>query len=161
MQTYEHIGSVTISELLDFSLIYSDNIATNMLGHYLGGHASSRQMIYDLLNITYDSSKNYITAEIEYQILSYLYAHKDNVNFSHMLDILTKTDFEGRMDKYLPEGLSAHKIGTYDSYVHDVGIILDNNPYILVIYTKGVENADEVIAQISKAIYQYNSMIKS
>ena len=32
------------------------------------------------------------------------------------------------MDKYLPEGLSAHKIGTYDSYVHDVGIILDNNP---------------------------------
>lgn len=128
MQTYEHIGSVTISELLDFSLIYSDNIATNMLGHYLGGHASSRQMIYDLLNITYDSSKNYITAEIEYQILSYLYAHK---------------------------------IGTYDSYVHDVGIILDNNPYILVIYTEGVENADEVIAQISKAIYQYNSMIKS
>jgi len=39
--------------------------------------------------------------------------------------------------------------------IHDVGIILSDTPYILVIYTNELTDAEEKIAQISKAIY-YN-----
>ena len=39
-------------------------------------------------------------------------------------------------------------------YIHDVGIVFfEDNPYILVVYTFGVDNADEVISNISDIIY--------
>ncbi|NFR45182.1 serine hydrolase, partial [Clostridium botulinum] len=40
-------------------------------------------------------------------------------------------------------------------YIHDISIIFPDNPYIFIIYTKDIENAEEKIAQISKAIYTY------
>ena len=39
-------------------------------------------------------------------------------------------------------------------YIHDVGIVfVKDNPYILVVYTCGIDNADEVISNISNIIY--------
>ena len=154
LYTYSSIGSYTIQELLDLSIVYSDNIATNMLGRYLGGHAVVRQKLYDLLDIDFSAKGNYITADLEFKILKYIYKHKSDINFSHLIDILTKTEFHDRLDKYIPQEIVAHKVGSYDSYIHDVGIILDDSPYILVIYTYDLENAEEKIAQISKAIYE-------
>lgn len=154
LYTYSSIGSYAIQELLDLSIVYSDNIATNMLGRYLGGHAVVRQKLYDLLDIDFSAKGNYITADLEFKILKYIYKHKSDINFSHLIDILTKTEFHDRLDKYIPQEIVAHKVGSYDSYIHDVGIILDDSPYILVIYTYDLENAEEKIAQISKAIYE-------
>ena len=154
LYTYSSIGSYTIQELLDLSIVYSDNIATNMLGRYLGGHAVVRQKLYDLLDIDFSAKGNYITADLEFKILKYIYKHKSDINFSHLIDILTKTEFHNRLDKYIPKEIVAHKVGSYNSYIHDVGIILDDSPYILVIYTYDLEDAEEKIAQISKAIYE-------
>ncbi|CAM2077435.1 MAG: serine hydrolase [uncultured Clostridium sp.] len=154
LYTYSSIDSYTIQELLDLSIVYSDNIATNMLGRYLGGHAIVREKLYDLLDIDFSAKGNYITANLEFKILKYIYKHKSDINFSHLIDILTKTEFHDRLDKYIPQEIVAHKVGSYDSYIHDVGIILDDSPYILVIYTYDLENAEEKIAQISKAIYE-------
>lgn len=153
--TQSTIGAYTIQELLDLSIQYSDNIATNMLGRYLGGHASVREKLYELLNIDYKYEENTITADIEYQILMYIYNHKDSENYTHLIDTLTKTEFHERLDKYIPQDIVAHKVGSNESYIHDVGIILSDTPYILVIYTNELTDAEEKIAQISKAIY-YN-----
>lgn len=149
------IGTYTIQELLDLSIQYSDNIATNMLGRYLGGHALVRKNLYELLNIDYPYEENTITADIESQILMYIYNHRDSENYSHLIDTLTKTEFHERLDKYIPQDIVAHKIGSNESYIHDVGIILSDSPYILAIYTNNLTDAEEKIAQISKAIY-YN-----
>lgn len=148
------IGSYSIQNLLDLSIIYSDNIATNMLGRYLGGHAAIRSNLYQLLNIDYTSKGNKITPNIEFEILKFIYANRENSNFAHLLEVLTQTKFNDRMDKYIPTEITAHKIGTYGCYIHDVGIILDDNPYILIMYTNNVDNAAEKIAQVSKSIYE-------
>ena len=64
---------------------------------------------------------------------------------------------ELNISKYIPQEIVAHKIGSNESYIHDVGIIFSDSPYILVIYTNGLAYPDEKIAQISKAIYNnYN-----
>lgn len=149
----DYIGSYSIQELLDLSLIYSDNIATDMVSRHLGGKANVRSEVYKLLNITYDSTENLITPNIEFAILNYIYDKKYNYNYDHMLDTLTKTTFNDRLDKYIPNEEVAHKIGTYFEYIHDVGIIFDNSPHMLIIYTENVEDAEEKIAQISKAFY--------
>jgi len=157
LQQYSNIGSYSIQELLDLSLIYSDNIATNMLGRFLGGHTNARKLLYNILDVDYDYSDNIITAEIESKILKYVYDHTDDDDFSHMIDMLTQTQFHDRLDKYLEQDIVAHKVGNYDTYIHDVGIILTDYPYILAIYTNNIENAEEKRGQISKAIYEKRS----
>ena len=54
-----------------------------------------------------------------------------------------------------------HKYGAWDSYFHDVGIVLDSSPYIVVILTtEGNKNFQEVIENISKVIYDFNILVK-
>ncbi|MGL5084408.1 MAG: serine hydrolase [Clostridium sp.] len=151
--TLDTIGSYTIQELLDLSIIHSDNIATDMLSRRLGGKENVRSQVYKLLNIDYPSVENIITPNVEFEILSYLYENKDNVHFSHMIDTLTKTDFNDRLDKYIPTELVAHKIGNYYEYLHDVGFIFDKSPHVLIAYTQDLDDAKEKIAQISKALF--------
>ena len=152
------IGSYKIQDLLDLSLIYSDNIATNMLGRYLGGHEEVRKNLYELLNINFSSTENIITPSIEFKILKYLYDFNYYPNFSHMLSVLTQSEYNDRLAKYLNPNIVAHKIGTYDTYIHDVGIVFDNNPYIIILYTHDIDNAEEKIANISNTIYQYTNL---
>lgn len=147
------IGSYSIQELLDLSIIYSDNIATDMLSRRLGGKENVRAEVYKLLNIDYPSVENIITPDVEFEILNYIYKNKDNVYFANTIETLTQTDFNDRLDKYIPHELVAHKIGNYFEYVHDVGFIFDNSPHMLIIYTHDIEDAEEKIAQISKALF--------
>ena len=150
----DYIGTYTIQELLDLSIIYSDNIATNMVGRYLGGHTAVRSALYDLLDIEFITSENLITPNIELKILQYIYNNRYLSGFSHLINTLTQTDFSDRLDKYIPSNIVAHKVGTIDTNIHDVGIILTDEPYILEIYTYDLHDAEEKIAQISKAIYE-------
>ncbi|MBM6861328.1 serine hydrolase [Clostridium saudiense] len=158
LQDQDYIGSYKIQDLLDLSLIYSDNIATNMLGRYLGGHEEVRKNLYDLLKIDFQSEENIITPEIEYKILKYIYEFSYYPNFSHMLSVLTHSEYNDRIAKYIDSDIVAHKIGTYDTYIHDVGIVFSNSPYIIILYTHDLEDAEEKIANISKAIFQYNNL---
>jgi len=50
-----------------------------------------------------------------------------------------------------------HKYGYYGKYYHDVGIVLDNEPYIIVILTNhGNDNKKEIINNLSNLMYQYH-----
>lgn len=83
----DYIGTYTIQELLDLSIIYSDNIATNMLGRYLGGHDTVRRDLYNLLNINFTTIENLITPNIELKILKYIYNNSHLPDFSHLIDV--------------------------------------------------------------------------
>ena len=90
-------------------------------------------------------------------LLKKLYENKDNnYLYDRMKENLKNTVFKDRLALYLPDGIVAHKIGNYSSYIHDVGIIYTNNPYILCIMTNNLNNAYIKIADISKIVYEYN-----
>lgn len=155
LQNLSDIPPTPISELLDLSIINSDNIATNMIGSYLGGHDQVRKEINEMFNISMPYDENITTPETEFRILKHIYDNKSDVNYSHLIDVLKSTDYHDRIDKYIPNDIVAHKVGSSNEYIHDIAIVFPDNPYIFIIYTKDLENAEEKIAQISKAIYNY------
>jgi len=54
-----------------------------------------------------------------------------------------------------------HKYGYYYNVYHDVGIILEEEPYIIIILTGLTKNYEEVINNLSKITYEYHLNQKS
>ncbi|MBW6409110.1 serine hydrolase [Clostridium weizhouense] len=155
LQDLDNIPPMKVQDLLDLSIINSDNIATNMVGDYLGGHDKVREQVWDIFNIPLSSLDNITTPESELKILKHIYDNKDDSNYAHLIKVLQSTDTHTRIDKYIPKEIVAHKIGSSNDYIHDIGIITCENPYILIVYTKGLDDAEEKIGQVSKAVYNY------
>lgn len=147
--------------LSDYSILHSDNIATNMIIKRIN-YYNMRKLIDDKLGHATDNSNNYITAKDETKLLEFLYSNENNNPvYSRLIENMKNTDFHDRLDFFLPHNIVAHKIGNYNSYVNDVGIIYTESPYILSIYTNGINNANEVIAHISKMVYDYQNFIQT
>ncbi|WP_243428083.1 serine hydrolase [Clostridium rhizosphaerae] len=155
LQGQSLISPIPIQTLSDYSILHSDNIATNMIIKKLG-YQNMRNLIDEKLGHATDHSENYITANDETALLKLLYSNPENNPFySKLITNMKITDFHDRIDLYIPQEIAAHKIGDYSNYVNDVGIVYTENPYILSVYTQGVSNASEVIGHISKMIYDY------
>jgi len=145
---------VNVQKLLDYSIIYSDNIATKMVQARLGGGQAVRKEVCSMTGINIDTVNNKITPEIEFRLLKKLYENRYNAYNSHLISIMKQTVFHDRIDKYVPKSLVAHKIGNYGSYVNDVGIVFTDKPYIFVMYVDGLSNSAEKIANVSKMVYE-------
>lgn len=83
-----------------------------------------------------------------------------NRSFSEeMMELLKAQEWNDRIPKYLPKDtVIAHKTGELDDVKHDAGIVFtDKGDYIIVLLsqTPSQENAAEVEAKISKAVYDY------
>jgi len=73
---------------------------------------------------------------------------------------LTDTIYEEHLVKGIPEDIKvAHKYGREVHVVNDAGIVYVDNPYIVVIMTKGVieSEADEIFPELSKIIFDFES----
>lgn len=155
---YKKTKPIPMQVLLDYSIKYSDNIATNMIIRKLGGSTKLRNLANIMAGTNTDTQGNYITAEQQFRLLKILYDKREDQYYSHLIKVMKNTTCHDRLDKYLPRNIVAHKIGDYSTYVHDVGIIFTNKPYILVVYTHDLpeliyKEPHERIAQLSKLIY--------
>lgn len=76
-----------------------------------------------------------------------------------MLDILSRQKINDRIPKYLPTGTKvAHKTGDIGYFENDGGLVNSSKgDYIIIVLTSGSlpTDADEQIAQISKAVFDY------
>lgn len=146
---------VSIADLIDLSIKHSDNIAAAMISSkFEGGSIGVRKQVSALTGIDVDTKENKITPAVAFTLLKNLYDNKDDELNSHLIDIMKQTDFHDGIDKYVPQDITAHKIGDYDTYIHDIGIVYTDKPYIFVMYTNGVPFAVEKIAQVSKLVYE-------
>jgi beta-lactamase class A len=160
----------SIRTLCKYAIIYSDNIATNMLLRQFGREdlkAFMRLLGGEVVDDTENLScprdmdlylkKLYIFQQ-EYpdlgrEIISYL-------EKTHMTEggYVNTPDANLRLVKYLPTEIKvAHKIGNVTGGWHDVGIIFTDKPYILAVMTSGAlyDEVNDVIANISKKVYEY------
>lgn len=80
-------------------------------------------------------------------------------NTQKMLDLLKKQQLNKKLSKYLPEEVDvAHKTGEIGWFSHDAGIVYTNfGNYIIVVLseTQSPAGAEERIATLSKAVYEY------
>ena len=144
---------IPIKTLSDYSLIYSDNIAINMLLRKVGNE-NRYDYIEKIVGHPTVHDGNNTTPKDSFRIFQRLYSNPDNNKYySTMIETMKKTEYHDRIDKYIPEEIVAHKIGDFGEYVNDVAIVCKENPYILVVFTKEIPEACEVIGQVSKIIY--------
>jgi beta-lactamase class A len=144
---------IAISNLMGYMIKDSDNIATNMLISKIG-YYNIKDKFGEILGHAVDKNSNSITAKEAYTYLFKLYENKEHKqSYDNLKNLMKSTTTHDRIDKYIPQELVAHKIGDYGSFVNDIGIVYGDNPYILTIYTKNIPDANELIAKISKDIY--------
>ena len=137
---YEYnIGSRSIEELINLSIIESDNIAYNMLNRVCDN--TLLQYIKDITTDYTVEDEEYIklTAKQNYEILYRLYTNpNNNPYYSDVIKLMKETSFHDRLDKYIPYEKVSHKIGSYYRYYHDIGFIFAKETYILVILSKDI-----------------------
>ena len=141
-----------VIDLMKYMIEESDNVATSMLKRNVGNIGD---YIADLTSIKVDNEKNFITPKQSCIILKSLYNKScKDIYYKKIIEFMKSTSTHDRLDKYILNEIDAHKIGDYENYVNDVGVIFMKEPYILSIYTEDVmEQGRENIAQISKVIY--------
>lgn len=150
----------TIKTLLDYAILYSDNIATNMLYKRIGIE-NAREQYNKLTGIDMDTGGNYTSANFQMQFFKKLIKNPDNNPYYE--DIITNmknVPSHNRISRYIPREIVAHKVGDYSVYAHDTAIIYTKNPYIIMVYTENLSNAYEKIGQVSKIIYEYQINLK-
>lgn len=149
---YKIGDNIPVSLLLEQMIVNSDNTATNILCWGLG-----RQVDYKKQYAKYTDEElteefyheNIITASIGYDFLNYLYENSEN--YQELINNMKRSSYGQYLKKYV-ECDVAHKYGVYGAYVHDYGIVYGDTTYLIGIYTKGVYNASELIANINKDI---------
>lgn len=76
-------------------------------------------------------------------------------NKDELLDYLTDTAYEAWIAEGVPDVRVAHKFGRETHVVNDAGIVFSDNPFVLVIMSKGVveREADEIFPKLAKSVY--------
>jgi beta-lactamase class A len=142
-----------VGTLAEYAVVYSDNIAFNMLWRYMGteevytffeeviGHETNRGVLY-------------MSAEDAAKLMGLLY-ESEGEHYDTLRENLKNTVFPILLEEYLPEGAVAHKVGFYLSYLHDAGIVFtDNGDYVLSVFSMDLPNGYESIAELSLKIYE-------
>lgn len=168
-------AELSVQELIELSLIESDNTAYNVLLGQLTGQELNEVYKNLDISITVDigedekylrvSPKNYSSIFRSLYLASFL--SKENSN--HILKLLTQTAFKDKIADGVPDTIKvAHKIGTFEevdtlqNVFIDCGIIyIPNRPYILCAFVLDTnEEAQKHMLYISKTIYEYITKVK-
>lgn len=165
---YKPVGSVfSIETLSKYSIVYSDNIATNMLLSYLG-RSNVKDYMRSMGGTIVNDNKN-ITCPRDMalymlKLLDFTSEHPELGN--KIIGYLENTIYNERIPKLLPPNIKiAHKIGNWPptGTYNDVGYVEHpENPYIIAIFSKNtpdINTAFKVIQKISKVVYNYQSKL--
>ncbi len=151
----EYLPPQTFAELSKRSLLNSDNIAANMLITGINQVTSLYREYGKILEEPLNRTGNLFSTNEMRKFLLKLYENKDNnPYYKNIIQYLKDSSTGVRMGRYIPEGIVANKYGSFKGNYHDIGIVFGDRPFILVIYTKDLSNAEKVIADISKIVYE-------
>lgn len=133
----------SLRTLQEYNIVYSDNIAKNMLYDTFGGDIEAKKALYaHFLQRETDWDDAKLTSEDAAKILKILYEEKSsNQEYQTIYDYMKNTVFHERMDTPTTSGKVAHKIGSYASFLHDIGILETEHPFILTVFTNGQTDA--------------------
>lgn len=148
-------GMYPIENLVNRSLIYSNNVAVNMLGRHFGWRnieAWSRTIGGELFR----GPEVTAMSELGWWLHLHKLSQEDPDRTELLLKPLRQVAYDGRITAGLPKGVAhLHKFGSYDGNYHDGGIIYAPEPYVLIVLTGGatVDEADAAIARVSAEVY--------
>lgn len=150
------LGSyIPVSDLLYYSIVYSDNSAGMMLFDYLGGWNNYKILATKYSDISYTdeyySLDNKVNAQYMSDVLSYLY---NSTDFSILMEHLNMAMPSGYLN-YYSTGISAQKYGMYYNAMNAVGLSTTGENYSIVVLTNLGHNGEVVIGDINEICYEY------
>ena len=165
----------TIEELIEYSISYSDNYATDTLLLYMDSEFLKK--IYTDLGLkalpTESGVENFMTVREYASFFEILYnaSYLDKEMSEYALQILTKSIFkEGLVGGLSENTIIAHKFGerifSDSRQLHDCGIVYtENSPYLICIMTRqDMESGEDfsglesIIQELSKLAYLHITM---
>lgn len=150
--TYNAGDNVPISFLLKQSIVNSDNTAVNLLIDNLG-FSTCRKSIAEFATFPLSDefySKNVTCARYSFDVINHIFKNQETYN--NLIEDMKISSMGQYLKKYISDYEVAHKYGSYSGYVHDYGIVFAENPYLIGIFTKGISEADEFIANLSQKV---------
>ena len=156
-------GSYTYRQLAAYMIQDSDNTATNLIIDAVGmpavsEYASEIGLTQTVLNRRMmdfaAGDENYTSANDVAHILQLIYQGKlvspDASEFA--LDLLKGQHDDAGLLEGLPAGsVFAHKTGTLDGVFNDGGIVLDRNPYVMVVLSGDAEKSQAQACMVDVA----------
>ena len=143
---------IPISYLLEQTIVNSDNTALNILVNSIGYQKCKEELTkYSDIELIEDFySSNVANVSYYYDVLQYLYQNADK--YSELIEYMKISSGGEYLKANIPQYEVAHKYGSYDGYVHDYGIIYGQNTYLIGVFTKGIANASNLIADIGEQV---------
>lgn len=165
LKNYPPGKSYTIKKLAAYSIVNSDNIATNILLERLG-RKKVKNYMRDLGGKVVEDGKN---VTCPYDLALYMqkaieFNRTGSPEAKMLMDNLFASEFKDRIPAAVPQGVKvANKIGNWpptETYNDVAYVVHPVRPYILAVTssgTPGYGTAVPVIRQVSKMIYEYQS----
>ncbi|MBR4394186.1 MAG: serine hydrolase [Oscillospiraceae bacterium] len=161
------IGGILLSEAHYRSMVLSENeISEDMLFALGDFEHFKREILNRYGGLSYKEipsrywRSNYLSAAFMLNTLQVLYDGQED--YEELLELMEEAQPGEYMRKYAGSVKVAHKYGWYDEYVHDVGITFTEQPFLLVVFTCGVEGygvAEELIGRLNAALIAYQRIM--
>ena len=152
---YKVGDDVSLKTLLDNTIIYSDNIAANVLYHNLGGWGDFKRASFvysDNIDLNNPSLSNVVTALYLSDVLTYLYNNQDK--FEPLL-INMKLDVYGQyLSKYVDADIM-QKYGRLNEYSNSVGLVNAKTPYAIAVLTSLDAAGIDHIGRINEICFNF------
>ncbi|MGX6969621.1 serine hydrolase [Vagococcus bubulae] len=136
-QMIQENNDYSISQLLQWTIRYSDNLASNMLGYYVADKNSGKFL--ETISSFYPQPLPVYSKEISAKtaglFMKEIYQNK--IGLSDFLQTEWQKEKIGHLDVDV-----YHKIGTNGEFNHDVGIVMTDKPYVISIMTEGFSNSE-------------------
>ena len=165
MKNHKLGEEISLRTLVEYSITVSDNSAHQMLVSYIGRNnlkefGKSLGAQYTLYG---SDNFGHITAT---DAIIYMKAINDFINNNGELGLELKSYFvEADQNGLKFEDLgieAAHKFGEYAPYYHDIGIVYDENPYVIAILTSEKSgDYQSKIKDINKRVYDLHKLYYS
>ena len=143
----------TYLELIKYLLMYSDNVAYSVLKDEYGIDAF-RSLVYEIGCTAMRKSLSEINASDGGKIMKAIYEFIDSdAEYSaFMYDCMTNSAHTVMIPYAVYPTKVAHKYGWDTGTYHDMGIVYDSHPYVLVVLTDMEEGGDEVNEYIQSVV---------
>lgn len=151
-----------VSQLIEYSLVYSDNCAINMIIRLCGKDNILAYMSELGAVVNYGARHRSCPADMAVFTRELYDKYEKNPElYGIMIGYLDNTAWSDRIDRYLPKTLVIpHKIGNYlpENAYNDVGIVYAGHPYIISMMSEQTnENLEaiDVLADVSLIVYKF------
>ncbi|MDR0921233.1 MAG: class A beta-lactamase-related serine hydrolase [Lactobacillales bacterium] len=147
----------TVHELANYAIVYSDNVAKNMLMRQLAPtYETALENIYQTYLPNEKSlTENLFSTNDLATILEKLYKEKSQIEgYQELYQNMKQTIFHNRLETPLTQGHIAHKIGSNEAEFNDIGIFEGNHPFILTVSTNHVPDAESLISKLADSVWR-------